>query len=260
MRRGRLITLLAGIAALRALLPRSALRRPWRAARAARVSASVGVAGMPSRLVLAITRNGRVVYSGPVSAAGCRGHCMDVAVPPGKSPLHVLDLDGSGEPEVVLGLFTGGANCCFIDQVFSFDPGTHTYVRSQHNFLNAGAAVVAARRPLGRASPGTRGSPRPASPTPRTPARRSRSGALPHRPFTDVTRQLPRAHPRRCREVDAPVQPPPLKRGGADRRLGCRRGPAGPVGDGRHHSAAGWRRRTSSVRRWGCRTTPRRCS
>jgi hypothetical protein len=106
------------------------------------VSARVGVAGAHSHLVLAITRNGRVVYHQRVSAAACRRKCMDVAVPPGKSPLHVLDLDGNGEPEVVLGLFTGGANCCFIDQVFSFDPRSRTYVRSQHDFLNAGATLA----------------------------------------------------------------------------------------------------------------------
>jgi hypothetical protein len=54
----------------------------------------------------------------------------------------VVDLDGDGELEVVLGLFTGGANCCFIDQVFSYNPGARTYVRSQHDFLNAGAALT----------------------------------------------------------------------------------------------------------------------
>lgn len=106
------------------------------------VSASVGVAGTPSHLVLSITRNGRVSYDRPVSGPGCGRRCSDVAVPPGKSVLHVIDLDGDHEPEVVLGLFTGGANCCFIDQVFSFDAGSRTYVRSQHNFLSAGATLA----------------------------------------------------------------------------------------------------------------------
>jgi hypothetical protein len=136
MRRGRLITLLTVVAlAAPAAAVASGTATPS-------VSASVGVAGTSHHLVLAVTRNGTVVYSQPVSASGCRGHCRDVAVPPGKSPLHVLDLDGTSEPNVVLGLFTGGANCCFIDQVFSFDPATKTYVRSQHNFLNAGATLA----------------------------------------------------------------------------------------------------------------------
>jgi hypothetical protein len=136
MRRGRLITLLT-VAALCAPAAASA-----HAVRGASVAASVGVAGSSSHLVLAITRNGKVVYRRPVSASGCRGQCMDVRVPPGKSPVHVVDLDGDGELEVVLGLFTGGANCCFIDQVFSYDSGAHTYVRSQHDFLNAGATLA----------------------------------------------------------------------------------------------------------------------
>jgi hypothetical protein len=106
------------------------------------VSASVSVAGSPSRLVLSITRNGRVAYDRPVAATSCGRRCSDVAVPPGKSVLHVVDLDGDREPEVVMGLFSDGANCCFIDQVFSFDRGTNTYVRSQHDFLNAGAALA----------------------------------------------------------------------------------------------------------------------
>lgn len=106
------------------------------------VSASVGVAGAPSHLVLSITRNRRVAYSRPVNAAGCRQRCSDVAVPPGKSVLHVVDLDRDGEPEVVMGLFTGGASCCFIDQVFSFSPRARTYVKSEHNFLDAGASLA----------------------------------------------------------------------------------------------------------------------
>ncbi len=137
MRRGRLITLATAVVALSA--PAAALAG---GASGASVSASVGVAGTPSHLVLAITRNGRVIYHRAVSAPGCGAHCTDVAVPPGKSPLHVLDLTGDGESEVVLGLFTGGANCCFIDQVFSFDAATNTYVRSSHDFLNAGAALT----------------------------------------------------------------------------------------------------------------------
>jgi len=135
MRRGRLITvatvvsLCAPAAALAGGLSRAG------------VSARVGVAGASSHLVLAITRNGQVVYDRPVTASACHGRCMDVAVPPGKSPLHVLDIDRDGEPEVILGLFTGGANCCFVDQVFSYDARARAYVRSQHDFLNAGATL-----------------------------------------------------------------------------------------------------------------------
>jgi hypothetical protein len=140
MRRRGLITLLAGLAAC---APAAALAA---GGGTASVSASVGLLGSgragSSSLVLEIARNGAVVYDQPVHASGCAGPCRDVPVPPGKSVLHVLDLDGNGEPEVVLGLFTRGANCCFIDQVFSYDPGTQRYVTSQHNFLDAGATLT----------------------------------------------------------------------------------------------------------------------
>lgn len=136
MRRGRLIALLT-VAAVS--VPGSALAGD---SNRATVSASVRMAGRSPHLVLSISRNGKVVYKRRVSAAGCHGHCMSVSVPPGKSPLHVTDLEGNGHLEVVLGLFTQGANCCFIDQVFTYAPASATFVPSQHNFLNAGAALV----------------------------------------------------------------------------------------------------------------------
>jgi hypothetical protein len=137
MQRGRLIAVLTMLVlcAPAAALATSGSR--------AIISASIGVTGGRSgSLMLSITRNGRVAYSRAVSAAGCNRRCSDVAVPPGKSVLHVVGLDGDREPEVVLGLFTGGANCCFIDQVFSYDAGARTYVKTQHNFLNAGARLA----------------------------------------------------------------------------------------------------------------------
>jgi hypothetical protein len=105
------------------------------------VSASLNAAGSPSALTLTITRNGQVAYHQRVRASGCPG-CSAVAVPPGKQSLHVLDLESDSQPDVVVGLFSGGANCCFIDQVFSLDRGTMTYVKTQHDFLNAGAALT----------------------------------------------------------------------------------------------------------------------
>lgn len=136
MRRGRLITLAAALVALS--VPTGALAS---GTRTTSVSASLTTTGSSRSLTLTITRNGRVTYGRRVAAKGC-SRCSAVAVPPGKQPVQVLDLDSDGELDVVVGLFSGGANCCFIDQVFSYNPTTATYVRSQHNFLNAGAALA----------------------------------------------------------------------------------------------------------------------
>jgi hypothetical protein len=140
MSRRGLITLLMVLAASAPLTAVAHGAAP-RGGQTSGVSASLSTTGTPRVLTLTITRNGRVAYRRPVQAAGCP-RCSVAPVPPGKQSLHVLDLESDGQPDVVVGLFSGGANCCFIDQVFSFDPGTMTYVASQHNFLNAGAALT----------------------------------------------------------------------------------------------------------------------
>ena len=46
----------------------------------------------------------------------------------GLSSVTVRDLDADGEPEVLLDLFTGGANCCWYSQSWRFDEGQNKYV------------------------------------------------------------------------------------------------------------------------------------
>jgi hypothetical protein len=45
-----------------------------------------------------------------------------------------VDLDADGEPEVLLDLYTGGAHCCFVSQVFSWDAATSTYRKAERNW------------------------------------------------------------------------------------------------------------------------------
>ncbi len=101
------------------------------------VSGAGSGAGLPaySRLHLTISRAGKVVYDRDVK--GCSG-CQPGAYPTGKPSVQVLDLAGTGEPNVVLSLFTGGANCCFIAEVFSYAPAAAGYAMTEHNFLNPG--------------------------------------------------------------------------------------------------------------------------
>jgi hypothetical protein len=92
-------------------------------------------------LHLSISNAGQVLYDAPVSSRLCPNPCT-----PGDPFAHgqsarVLDLESNGQPDVVLGLYTGGAHCCFVDQVYSLDPGTMTYVSKEHYFGDAGAAI-----------------------------------------------------------------------------------------------------------------------
>ena len=48
------------------------------------------------------------------------------------------DLDGDGEPEVHVTLFSGGAHCCTISTIWSFDPARGDYDRLRHSWLDAG--------------------------------------------------------------------------------------------------------------------------
>jgi hypothetical protein len=87
---------------------------------------------------LTVSRDGQVLFDDAPSADGCVEECGlgridDTAV-------HVRDLDGDGEPEVLLDLFSGGAHCCFIARVYAFD-GT-TYREHARNFADPGYRVT----------------------------------------------------------------------------------------------------------------------
>jgi hypothetical protein len=86
---------------------------------------------------LTIVRAGTTVLDHAKVAPYCfvRGGCAssDDAEPQGASTgrgsLSVVDLDGDGEPEVVVDLFTGGAHCCSYSRVYRYDAATATYTQ-----------------------------------------------------------------------------------------------------------------------------------
>jgi len=70
--------------------------------------------------ILTIKRAGHLVYRGAVDSPMCGRLCWpQAAYGSGKSdPLRVVRLQ-AGSPDVLLGLYSGGAHCCFVDQVFA---------------------------------------------------------------------------------------------------------------------------------------------
>ncbi len=91
---------------------------------------------------LSIAQGGTVYYNEPVASKLCGTYCAPGS-PFGKgSSVHALDLEHDGQPDVVLDLYSGGAHCCSIEQVFSFDPGTMTYTETQHDFGDPGEQIV----------------------------------------------------------------------------------------------------------------------
>lgn len=91
-------------------------------------------------LQLRIARAGTVLYERPVRARTCGTLCAPETFAGG--PLQVADLDGDGEPEVVLRLNTQGAHCCSIVQVLSFDASRSAYAVHEHDFGDPGAVLT----------------------------------------------------------------------------------------------------------------------
>jgi len=90
-------------------------------------------------LRLEITDNisGAVVYDAPIKSSFCDPAC----IPDGKYALEFADLAGDQVLNVVLELFTGGADCCEVVQVLTPSASMGTYFVTEHNFGEAGAKV-----------------------------------------------------------------------------------------------------------------------
>jgi hypothetical protein len=93
-------------------------------------------------LHLTISRGGAVAYDQPVVARFCGKLCWPGPGLSRRSSVQVVDLEGTGEPDVVLDLYSGGAHCCTVIQIFSFDPTTATYVKTERVFGDPDAKVV----------------------------------------------------------------------------------------------------------------------
>jgi hypothetical protein len=73
---------------------------------------------------LSVVRAGATLFdASPVSASdGCGdGYCRFLASGKRKSALQVVDLNGDGEPEVLVDAYTGGAHCCAITELAAFN-------------------------------------------------------------------------------------------------------------------------------------------
>jgi hypothetical protein len=92
-------------------------------------------------MMLTITKSGVVVSRGAVTAAMCASLCWSSSASgtASGSPVRVVRLE-AGSPDVVLGLFSGGAHCCFVDEIFV--PSTSgSYVKTELNLGDPGAMI-----------------------------------------------------------------------------------------------------------------------
>jgi hypothetical protein len=106
-------------------------------------SASVSYRGGPLGIVpqrLTITLDGSKLYDHRITSRYC-SPCSPNPFVTRKKALRVLDLAGDGQLDVLLSLYTGGAHCCVVDQVFTPSAGRRTYLKTEHVF-DAGATVT----------------------------------------------------------------------------------------------------------------------
>ena len=90
------------------------------------------------RSSLSIEVAGATVYDEPVIGLGCEDRCIPFTF---RQPaLHVVDLGGGSEPEVLVRLSSGGAHCCFIVHVF--ERSGDSYELTQRDFGNPSVRVL----------------------------------------------------------------------------------------------------------------------
>jgi hypothetical protein len=84
--------------------------------------------GPVSGLRIEVRRFGRVAMARSVPSAWgeCAQDCVQT-VNWSSQPLLVRDLDGDGEPEVLLNLYGEGAHCCSISQIYRYIPAGAAY-------------------------------------------------------------------------------------------------------------------------------------
>ena len=94
-------------------------------------------------LRLTIARGGTVVYDQPVVSKFCAKLCWPGPAVAAKRPaVQVVDLEHTGDPDVVLNLFSGGAHCCTVIQIFSFNAAASSYVATERVFGDPDARIV----------------------------------------------------------------------------------------------------------------------
>jgi len=75
---------------------------------------------------IAIRRDGSTLLDRRVDALLCGTLCWP-GFATGSPTLAVRDVEGNGSPDVIVSLFSGGAHCCYITQVYRYDPGAQIY-------------------------------------------------------------------------------------------------------------------------------------
>lgn len=93
-----------------------------------------------SMVHLSIRRAGALLFDAPVNALLCHTECWPQLIR-GNPALRVADIERDGVPDVILNLYSGGAHCCSITQIYRSDVATHAVRIVQHDFGDPGSRL-----------------------------------------------------------------------------------------------------------------------
>ena len=85
-----------------------------------------------------VRRAGQVLYDKPIGKP-CERFCTPTESALTRKHVGLRDLNGDGEPEAIVDLFTGGSSCCVFVYAFGFDPTANVYRRAR---LDTGGGFV----------------------------------------------------------------------------------------------------------------------
>jgi hypothetical protein len=91
-----------------------------------------------SDLQLMIVRNGRPLYRAAVANMPCGTLCW----PNLPDALSVADVEADGQPDVLLNLYTGGAHCCNVTDLFRYDAAHDDYSSLLHVWGDPGYSLA----------------------------------------------------------------------------------------------------------------------
>jgi hypothetical protein len=85
-----------------------------------------------------VLRGGQVLYDKPIGKP-CEQFCTPTESALTRKHVGLRDLNGDGEPEAIVDLFTGGSSCCVFVYAFGFDSAANVYRRAR---LDTGGGFV----------------------------------------------------------------------------------------------------------------------
>jgi hypothetical protein len=94
-------------------------------------------------VTLVVRRAGAVVDQQPVRSKWCGGACGPSIYPSPASVIRFVRLGGGTTRDVVLSLYSGGAHCCTIEQVYSARAGSSRWKVVEHDFGDPGVRLIA---------------------------------------------------------------------------------------------------------------------